>query len=85
MTNRFILLFYFIFPLPFACASEPKIDKIENKWEKCRDKAESSVDQQKIGIKGVEETILERCGRRPIVRTKSGAILPESDCNWLYG
>ncbi len=46
----------------YAYAAKPKTIKA---WEQCRDKAEASVDQQEVGIAGVESAILETCGEPP--------------------
>jgi hypothetical protein len=43
-------------------SSYPKTIK---KWEQCRDKAESSVNQQEVGISGVEYEIKSKCGDPP--------------------
>lgn len=58
--------------------------KTEKDWIACRDKAEASVSQFEVGIAGVEAAILDRCGKRPLVKSKAGHALLASDCDWLY-
>jgi hypothetical protein len=56
-----------------ACFAGPKTLEA---WEKCRDKAEASVDQREVGIAGVEAEIKNQCGGRPVkeLGTATGAI-----------
>ena len=41
-------------------------------WEKCKDKAGTSVDQGEVGVSGVESAIIEQCGIRPV--DESGSV-----------
>ncbi|TXI25969.1 MAG: hypothetical protein E6Q61_01295 [Nitrosomonas sp.] len=55
----------------FASTSRPL-----KEWDDCVARAESSVSQQQVGVWGVEATIRERCGSRPVVEpdTKVGEV-----------
>ncbi|MEN9353569.1 MAG: hypothetical protein RL318_894 [Fibrobacterota bacterium] len=50
----------------FVCMSSfAKNTKTMKQWEKCRDRAESSVNQMEVGIWGVEAEIKSKCGEPP--------------------
>ena len=55
-------LFGCIISTSSAYAAKPKTLKA---WEQCRDKAEASVDQQEVGIAGIEYEIKTQCGEPP--------------------
>jgi len=55
-----------------STASAVEITDI-NKWDKCRDKAESSVDIHELGVTGVEMAIEEQCGKPPAIEPSSVA------------
>lgn len=69
----FITLFLILSGFDTSCAATYKsIDE----WEKCRDRAVSSVDQQEVGMTGVEYTVNKRCGNPPVkeLNTTTGSI-----------
>lgn len=41
----------------------------EKQWEKCLDKAEASVDQNEVGMAGVEAAVKDQCGDPPVKET----------------
>lgn len=53
----------------FAAASPLMATSSYEQWEKCRDKAASSVKQSEVGMIGVERHIKKICGSAPVKET----------------
>jgi len=57
----------------YSYAEKPKT---VNEWEQCRDEAEADVNQQEVGISGIEYEIKSKCGEPPAKEPNSitGAV-----------
>ena len=66
MKQRFAWsLLSLLFATGLALAAGQKFKTVEA-WDRCRDKAEASVDQREVGVAGVEAAIQQRCGEPPV-------------------
>lgn len=72
MKTKKLYLALMLFGLSVAVVYATAAPRNVEEWEKCKDKAETSVDQIEVGVSGVEAAIIEQCGIRPV--DESGSV-----------
>lgn len=81
MKHRTPVCFLLASVLPFFAVSPLMASSPYEQWEKCRDKAYSSVNAIEVGKMGVEQHILKKCGTPPVreTGTQKGVGVPPYD------
>ena len=69
MKHHSFVCFFIVPMLPLIVVSSLMASSSYEQWEKCRDKASSSVNQSEVGMMGVERHILKKCGPPPVKET----------------
>jgi hypothetical protein len=72
MKTKILLLVLILFGLSVTIVSATATPRTVKEWEKCRDKAEASVDFHEQGNAGIESAIQKQCGEPPV--NESGTV-----------
>ncbi len=81
--KKVILAVLFLVMVMVTCvqAANPEAQKV---WNRYQDRIETTVNQQEVGLAGMEVAINKKYKKKPSVKKKTGSSSRQNDCEWLY-